>query len=658
MVETGIVEQGVNPRHNRRSVPRRAKVDPLTRPFVAWDGEGMNLSGEGKPQHYVLFGSSANTFIEDKRLTCIPCLELIFETALKVPNAIHVSFAFTYDFNMIVASLSPALLAKLHKQGFIRFFGKATRYYYRLEFRRNKWFSVTRWKRGAKVREHVKIFDLFTFFACSFVKAYKDLFKDDEIIASVEEGKARRGSFDDIEYVKEYWSVEIQLLHNLAVRFRELMFTAGFTLSQWHGPGALANFTLKKQKIEAHKSLAPDPVRKAARHGYFGGRFELFHVGRWEGPIYGYDINSAYPFAISQLPSLGNAEWNHVSNPTNFARFGIYQVDFNTGGMFGMRALPFAHRDQRGLISFPPQTRGWHWSPEVSNMIKANPRNVRINEGWELVNDYERPFEWILDMYAQRKLWKSEGNSAQLALKLCMNSLYGKFAQRIGWNERARTAPKWHQLEWAGWITSHCRANIYRLARQIPHEQLIAIETDGIYTTCPPEKLGIVHGAGLGEWEVSVYDEILYVQSGIAFTRVGNKWTPKHRGLNATSISPEKLENYLSSIRPMEKWPQYEATTTRFIGLGNALATDLSRHCVWEVDFPRNMNFGYMGKRTHIPELCGACRNGKTALEMPHSLSVVTPQDIVSKEHAIPWENGLLDTELLSKDDSGEVTFN
>src|SRR3546814_12962903 len=31
------------------------------RKIIAWDGEGMNLSGDDMPQHYVLFGCSADT---------------------------------------------------------------------------------------------------------------------------------------------------------------------------------------------------------------------------------------------------------------------------------------------------------------------------------------------------------------------------------------------------------------------------------------------------------------------------------------------------------------------------------------------------------------------------------------------------------------------
>ncbi len=47
-----------------------------------------------------------------------------------------------------------------------------------------------------------------------------------------------------------------------------------------------------------------DEIKLAAQYAYFGGRFETFKIGRYKGPVYSLDINSAYPFAISQLPNL------------------------------------------------------------------------------------------------------------------------------------------------------------------------------------------------------------------------------------------------------------------------------------------------------------------------------------------------------------------
>lgn len=621
----------------------------MQRPFIAWDGEGMNLSGDGNRQHYVLFGSSHGDPLISEDLTAFECIDHILDIAQQFPEHIHISYAFTYDVNMIVHSLPRYCLENIQKNDYTKV--KHNDYMYRLDFRKSKFFSITRWKRGEAAKQHVKIYDLFTFFQTSFVKACKNVLGDVDM-TKVEEGKKARGSFNDINYVREYWTDEIELLRQFAEQFRGLMAEANFELREWYGPGALASFVLKREGIQHSKAISPDGVREAARYAYYGGRFELFNIGYWHEKVYGYDINSAYPYAIAQLPNLQKGRWIHNPNPDKIVEFGVYKVSYRSPEIFGTSVGPIAHRDQHGLISYPGHVATWIWSPEAY-VIRNSPHLV-IEEAWEFESESDhRPFDWIPEMYHQRKIWKAQGNTAQLALKLCMNSIYGKTAQRVGWNVEKRTAPKWHQLEWAGWITSTCRAMILGKISRIPRDQLIAVETDGIYTTVPPEEMGITNSDQLGGWEISEYDEAYYVQSGVAFIKEAGKWKAKHRGLNATSISPSLLDDFLEGCLPNERFPTFTATTTRFIGLGAALKTDLSRHCVWEVDKLREMNFGHMGKRQHFPQFCPACKQGYSALEKPHRLTVPPPMGddgMFSTPHLIPWEvkvaNPILETDL------------
>jgi hypothetical protein len=53
----------------------------------------------------------------------------------------------------------------------------------------------------------------------------------------------------------------------------------------------------------------PPEVERAARHGYFGGRIEVPVYGEVPGPIYRYDVHSAYPAAIAELPNLTRGSW-------------------------------------------------------------------------------------------------------------------------------------------------------------------------------------------------------------------------------------------------------------------------------------------------------------------------------------------------------------
>lgn len=556
---------------------------------------------------------------------------------------------------MIIQHLSPSTLGRLHRQGWVRLQHKQTTYV--LRFAKGKWFSVTQYLSdfNSKTKNHakvtVRIDDIFSFFQTSFIKAYEDLIG--QVPDIITKGKAGRATFkiEEFDQVLSYWSVEIQMLKDLAHKFRTLVYGAGFRIKDWHGPGALASYTMRTRGTKSHMAQTADEIRLAARYAYAGGRFELYKVGRIQGPIYGIDINSAYPNAIARLPSLTEGEWHHVNSDEILERlqngrghlppFGIWKLrlsDSNKSG-FALQPSPLFHRDLDHNITFPWQTMGWYYSHEA---YLAYQHGAEILEGYVYSSNDSLPFEWIRDMYETRRDWKRRGLPSQLALKLCMNSIYGKLAQRVGWDEQRKRVPPWHQLEWAGWITSYTRAMLYAIIRKIPVEHLIAVETDGIYTTMLPETLGIHHSNDLGGWDVSEYEEMIYVQSGMAWLKNSHGWTPKRRGLDKNSFTLDDCQRYVEKLGPGKDWPGFVGNTTRFVGLGQALQSARGlpdTHCVWETR-TREINPGSTGKRVHIHRLCRACQTGHTAAERPHDLVIrsMSTLDIRSYPHPIPWE--------------------
>lgn len=637
------------------------KVDPRKRPFIAWDGEGMNLRGDHRPQSYILFGCSTGDKIvstREKGLNTQELCKFIIDVGRQNPTAWHVGFAFNYDMNMIIQSLSERKLRELHENQYTYVSGAESRYCIRIC--KGKWFSVSEhqanWERTSKPANKftVRIYDIFGFFACSFVKAVHSMLGcgADECdngcvpgLISVVEGKGFRGSFDDYEYVEKYWTVEIELLRQVAEMLRKQFYDAGFNITQWYGPGALASYSLSKRKMKNHMKVSPENVSEAAQHAYAGGRFELYKVGRIKGPVYSYDINSAYPFAISQLPSLQNGRWEYEEKPSSVEWFAVYHVRLRRRLAFPLAPGPLFHRDRNGNISYPWFLEGWYWGPEVKQL--AGVPDVEIVEGYIFVEDDPNfsPFSWVKGMYETRRDWKAAGNPNQMALKLTLNSLYGKMAQRVGWQLNENTGeirlPPWFQLEWAGWVTSYTRATLFNLMKHIPHAKLIAVETDGVYTTMPPDQFGMVESNELGGWSIDRYDEILYVQSGLAWLRQGKKWTDKRRGLDPGTFTRKQCEKYVRSLGANDPWKPYVGEQTRFIGLGAALnsaAPTKVKHCVWETT-AKEIVPGEHGKRIHIPSGCMACTKGKTAYEMPHDLVVrsLSQGGEMSYPHYLPW---------------------
>lgn len=583
---------------------RRAFRD---RPFIAWDGEGITYAGD-RQQSYVLFGASSGDRLIKPALHTADCLDLLLDVERSQPDAIHVGFALSYDVNMILRDVGREKLEQLYQSNYCKWQG------YRLFYYPNKWFQVVK----GEVR--CKLFDVFSFFQSSFVTACeKFLGKDDPELIRIREGKQARSSFafDELEsFIVPYWEAELRLLLRLMNALRTDFRTAGLRVGSWHGPGAVANSVFTQFKVHNAKADTPEEVNRASQFAYAGGRFEQFYAGHYQDRVWEYDINSAYPSAVTGLPNLARGRWERVEDfdPTVFGTW--YVEHSETVGSSIHRPMPLFFRDAKGNVSFPGLVAGWYWTPEAA----LTPESVRY--GWVFREEGSKPFTFVGDMYRTRAKWKREGNSAERALKLALNSLYGKMAQRVGAKDGA---PKWHQLEWAGFITSHCRAKLYNAILQAP-DAIIAVETDALFSTQP---LDLPIGEKLGEWSETVFDWITYVQSGFYYASGG---VEKYRGFDKGSVPHELVLNHFRN-----PGTPLVGRTTRFVGMGVALHTAAVWRS-WETT-PRKVIVGGGGKREHVRRQCPECRSGVSMLDGLHHLSVRTAGGR-SHPHSLPWTDG------------------
>jgi len=630
--------------------------------FVVWDGEGAH-SGTRKAQDYILFGyydGEEHHYIDGRALTTYGCLKHIIAAGERYKNHWHVGFAFDYDVNMILRNLTLVQFMRLRETGSCLIGDHE----YRVEHIPGKWFRVTHYREPKNVT--VTIYDVWGFFQSSFIKALTTNIPEHELMVhlpEIEAGKDKRSQFTfaQFEFIKDYWKIESVLFHALVERLREMLYDAGLFIAKWHGPGELANYAYRTQGIRKHKSDTGERIYNLARYGYAGGRFERFHIGRYQR-VFGYDINSAYPFAISQLPSLSEGVWTHNDNPSKgIVGFGIYQVSLKQRQ--GQQAGPVFCRDRRGNISYPWMVDGWYWSPEIKAMLAHDPTLIdSVKEGWEYTGWETQPFAFVADVYEERRRMKAANIGTQMALKLLLNSLYGKTAQRAGWKRTGR-APAWHQLEWAGWVTSFTRAQLYTVMSRVPFDTLIAVETDGLFSTLSPAEIGLKDSSELGGWEVTPIDELIYLQSGFYAKRIEQDWSLKYRGLDSKSVSINAVVDHAKELGPIRAprhdyedpdWPKLTGTTTRFIGYQNALWRQKqnqgpfeTHHRVWETA-DKQFDTGRGMKRVHSPHMCKACDAGASAYEMPHD-TVIRPQamlnigqgittlDYRSYPHDIPW---------------------
>jgi hypothetical protein len=175
---------------------------------------------------------------------------------------------------------------------------------------------------------------------------------------------------------------------------------------------------------------------------------------------------------------------------------------------------------------------------------------------------------------------------------LGLNSLYGKLAQQIGWDAGPPLRlPPFHCLEWAGYVTSHCRAQVYQAAMTAP-DDIIAFETDAVFSRVP---LDVPIGDRLGEWDETKYQSLTYLKSGMYWgTTTDGKSVEKTRGINRGSIDRETA---IYELRNGQK--KLHAEQTRFITLGQALHQNFALWTHW-LTSPREISVMLWGKRIDV----------------------------------------------------------
>ena len=608
-------------RNRYRWAPDTRRSHHEDRRFVGWDGEGPRDAG------YALFGNSDGNEICHPYLSTRECLDLLLSHKQANPDTIDVWFGGDYDVSNIIKDLPRRCQAALHE------YGKTVWGDYRLEHIPHKWFKV---RRGEIT---VTLFDIHSFFD----SGYADALEDWEIgtpleRAGIAAGKKRRADFAwaDIENIRNYFRLELRLMPGLCDRLRDVFADAGYVPRSWHGPGALARMALRRHHVYDAMATSPDAVSAAARMAFAGGRFELAWAGHFKQRIYNYDIHSAYPYFATMLPNLARGKWRWTDHyePNRFA---VYSIRYEAQEPDSFRLYPLFRRLPNTGVAWPYRVTGWYWSPEAE--LVHDDADATILGGWVFDEDdpTDRPFAWLSEYYLRRQRLKNNKQAAEYTFKLIINAVYGQLAQRVGWNRKDGTAPKTHQIEWAGFITSACRAAVYRAA-QVAGDKLISIDTDGLYSMAPIDGLDI--GDGLGQWEAEEFCDGIFWQSGVyclqkdyGYDPSYNEWVKaKARGIPKGTYTPEDLISRVKTREPLA------VKKNKFIGYRQADNGQWDKRNSWIEDRPE-LVFGGTGKRQHLGRF-GGCND--RCHDDVHALGALQfmygPEgDPSSKPHYLPW---------------------
>jgi hypothetical protein len=611
----------------------RARSRTKVRPFMAIDGEGGGTDPLGR-QHYLLMVASGTTpgderirHNDGKPLSVKDCLEFI----LSLPAShILVGFGFGYDVTQILRGITkvPALRRILNPvQGKN---GPLSTYWgdYAITYQQGQYFRVVRLDpvtRKPNKPTSRTVYETLGFFQCAFIKAIEHWKIGSEAERKIiARNKAQRDEFSKLtKGIIQYCKLECRSLASLMTEFREVCTAVGIKPPRWSGAGSLAAALLDKHDLpkrpltrreiaaQSEQKPAKNPKPKkprrpqynrdfeaAANNAYYGGRFEVSRIGSIAGPVYEYDLKSAYPAAMLDLPCPLHTRWEHKRRAKGLPTDGLYlaKISFSHADTTWC-GLPFR---QNGGLFWPLQGTGWYWSPEIEAARRRLAPKLVVRDLWIARRGCDcRPFDWVCDLYDERRRLGSDTRG--YPIKLALNSLYGKMAQRCG-------RGPYHDCVAAGLITAITRAQLIEAIGLDP-EAVVMLATDAVFSTRP---LALDLGNGLGQWEQKIWPDLFIVKPGVYWSPSDLLNSVKSRGAPRSIIGgavhrfhqvfaewfdllhqPDAREVLLCE----RQIPSAQVKVRIFIGCRLALSRGKSWQAgKWE-DVPRHESFDWKTKR-------------------------------------------------------------
>ncbi len=467
-------------------------------------------------------------------------------------------FAFGYDVTMILRDLPEDRARKLFEPK--EFGGKSPWVWWKefdIDYLPKQYFrvrrvTIERGEDGKERRKPVKgstrtIYETFGFFQKSFVKCIEQFEVGDAgDRRRIAEDKSRRSSFTEIgERERDYCHKECIYLAELMEKLRQYCNAAAIRPRTWNGAGKLAAALHKMHDTPGASDLkaVPPQVWDMANMAYYGGRFEVTRTGLILEEVHEYDIRSAYPDAMRFLPCLAHGTWHEATAKEIRAHHGLYVAACTFAhtchgrGEAQLGGLPV--RTQEGHLVWPLIGGGVYWSPEIESARLLGAK-VTIKGGWIYRRECEcQMFDWVEPLFDYRREIGSQGPG--YPIKLGINSLYGKLAQRKG-------AGRYNNMIWAGLITAMTRAKINRAIAKAPND-IVMVATDAVYSLKP---LDLACGELLGQWEHQALKGLFIVQPGLY-------WCPEKRKRKSRGLSGSFFEQPGMTERFESAWEDFLA---------------------------------------------------------------------------------------------------
>lgn len=434
-----------------------------------------------------------------------------------------------FDASIILKSLPEDVLVLLDNEGEVLYNGLKIKYIPK------KCLSIG----NATRKKSVRIYDALQFYISSLDEAsetyigknkkYEGKYQDKKFPNTIEKSEMNL----IVDYCKLDCKLTAQLMNLWVDKFHD---SFKFYPKQYYSVGAIAVTYVRTQieKMPVFKE-APYEVQEMAYSAYYGGHFEIYSRGRHE-KVFHYDINSAYPDAMVNMPDFLNGTWKEIKSFEDYRKHkkyvGFYKVHTIVNET---RVAPFLFRDAENLIKCPSGEFITHLtSMELEMALDYYEVEIKFIYGFCFIpnNHQDNSFGKLVESMYQTRL-EQKDPLQKTVYKYLINSLYGKFAQ-------SRPKPRGlFSPICCSYITGYCRAKLLEAIKDYKKD-VIMLATDGIFSSKPLD----VDTSGnkvLGHWEAEYHPLFYLVMAGIYSynTKERPEMESKSRGFGLTTYNLE-----------------------------------------------------------------------------------------------------------------------
>ena len=383
-------------------------------------------------------------------------------------------------------------------------------------------------KKYLRLRAHghsFEFYDLAQFFHMSLDDAAKKFLGEGKSDIDAEQiNNSALYRYRNRKAILEYCIRDAQLTAQLGEYLRSLFESIGISPRRYFSCGYVAEqYFLKHSQIPVLHFKQPQSF---AYYSYAGGRFEVFQRGYFE-QVNKYDLHSAYPHILAGLPDLDRGYWQADTKPDADADLSFSLVKIATPSQY----IEPLHYRLKYTVLFP--STNYHYrvvtKGEYDLITEFELADMTPIRSWSFHADTNRrPFGDCRKIYRRRVRLKQEDNPLELALKIVMNSIYGKTIQITN-----VLLPKSHYAvgnvflpAYASEITAQTRVRLVRTC--LEHDITpVAFFTDAILTE---DTLNCCRDE-LGGWGLEKRGEAVVIGSGVYSFRDTKGEHVKLRGL-------------------------------------------------------------------------------------------------------------------------------